>query len=460
MHLPLNTPHFFFDDALIAHQQRVVRRWLPATVFPNPVLEDDRSWEGRVVSLFGTALPDPAGGYRLYYADWSPGTKMHAKLMLATSADGFRWEKPELGAVEWQGSARNNIVLAPDMHTDSPSVIYDPDDAAFPYKLLVYQADDLKQWWGPGWGLYTYQSPDGLHWERMAPGLSLRAGDRTNLMATKEDGKFVAYTRHTEMAVHTGGRAVYRTESDDFRAWSEPALVLAPDLVDEPDVEFYGMPVFQRHGWYIGLLEYWNGATDILETHLAVSRDGKSWLRPQQRVPFIGAAYPWNKAWTTCASNGPLLINEQMVFYFGGRWTSHHFDSAQQHGAIGYASLPLDRFCALEATNGGRVDTVPLTWPGGDLALNADTRESFVSHPMYCNGEIAVEVLDAEGNPLPEWSGDQRASFRGNTHCRCAIHHQLVRWPGDRSLDGLKGKTIRLRFHLTHARLFTVEARG
>jgi hypothetical protein len=99
-----------------------------------------------------------------------------------------------------------------------------------------------------------------------------------------------------------------------------------------------------------------------------------------------------------------------------------------------------------------------MAWPGGNLVINADTRESFESHPGHCNGEIGVEVLDEAGEPMPEWSMDKKAIFNGNTHCRGAIHKGIVRWPDDRSLDELKSTTIRLRFHLRHARLFTFMA--
>ena len=262
------------------------------------------------------------------------------------------------------------------------------------------------------------------------------------------------------MFAQAGARAVYLSRSRDFREWSAPELVLAPDLSDEPDVEFYGMAVFRRHGWFLGLLEYWRSDVDTIEVHLAFSRDGRRWSRPQPRRPFIPASFPWNAKWSSCASNGPLYLNEQMAFYFGGRWTSHHYDSAQLHGAIGYASLPLDRFCALEGlAHGGRFTTPAFDWPGGDLAVNADTRESYESHPLHCNGDLGVEVIGGDGQPLPAWSGEQRAEFRGNTHCRGRVEPGIVRWPGDRSLAELKGRRLALRFHLRHARLFTFTAR-
>jgi hypothetical protein len=458
MDLLPNTPQFFFDDIGIVNQRRVVRRWLPAQVYPRPALEPEMPWEARFLTLYGSVLADPAGGWRMYYTDWAPGHG-HPHVLLATSADGFRWRRPELGVVEWQGSRANNIVLTPDANMDAPSVIYDPVDAVYPYKLLAFQHGDMNVAWGPGWGLWLYRSRDGLAWEQV-PVVRLRAGDMTNLMATRVHGRHVAYTRHPEMMARAGCRAIYRSESaDGLMSWSEPELVLARDLQDEPDVEFYGMSVFERHGWHIGLLQYWRSDVDVIEVHLAFSRDGRRWMRPEPRAPFIAATYDWNRAWTTCASGGPICVGEQMVFYFGGRWSSHSYDSAQQYGAIGYASLALDRFCAIEGAAGGTFDTAPLAWPGGDLTINADTRESFASHPMHLSGEIGVEVLDGEGRELAEWSGERKAVFRGNTHSRARIHDQRVVWPEGRSLAALKGQVVRLRFHLRHARLFTFEAR-
>jgi hypothetical protein len=408
MKLSRGIPQFFFDDTQIAHHRRLVRRWLPAKVFPHPVIVPDRPWEGRNLTLFGTVLPDPGGGYRMYYTDWPAGQGGHRYLLLAMSSDGLRWEKPNLGVVEWAGKKDNNIVLAFTRAADSPSLIYDADDTQEPYKLIVFEsATGAKP--GGEWGLFAYTSRDGLQWTPL-PGVRLAAGDRTNLMPTK------------------------------------------------PDVEFYGMSAFERHGWRLGLLEHWRCSTDVLETHLVFSRDGRAWSRPQPRAPFIDPTYEWNRAWSGCASNGPIILKEMMAFYFGARWTSHSYDSVQQYSTIGCASLPLDRFCALESVTGGQFDTVPIEWPGGELVLNADTRSSYESHAAYCDGQIAVEMLDAEGNPLPEWNGEKRAVFRGNTHSRTRIHDGTVRWPGERKMDVLQGRTIRLRFHLDHARLFTFTA--
>lgn len=454
-------PEYFFDDSLISYQHKLTRTWLPATVFPEPAIRPEKPWESRMAVLYGTVIERPGGGYRIYYTTCAPGQNWVAPernwvILAAESEDGFHWTKPELGINDWRGSSANNISLIPEYANDSPSVICDPDDHQHPYKLVLFEKGNRETKWGPGWGIHGYGSSDGLRWRKLEPVPLVVAGDRTNAVARKVGGNYVIYTRHKLMFQQNGVRAVYRSESPDFASWSEPELVLAPDLEDAPDVEYYGMSVFQRHGWHIGLLEYWRETVDTIETYLVFSRDGKRWQHPSPRRPFIASTYDWNRTWTTCASNGPIIIGDVMVFYFGGRWTSHHYDAAQQLGAIGYASLPIDRFCALEGTSGGRMVTVPIEWPGGELALNADTRQSYNSHSANANGEIAVEILDADGSALPDWSGENRAVFRGNTHAFGGIHNQTVEWPEARRLDSLRGTTIRFAFELRHARLFTI----
>jgi len=393
MDFALNTPQYLFDDSLIDGgygdgcfpPKRLVRRWLPCSVLPNPVLRPEMPWEGRAVFLYGSIIPDPSGGYRMYYTNYAPG-KGHSFAMLATSADGFRWKRPELGLVEFDGSTANNIVFTtqPGWVFDSPCVIHDPADSSWPCKMACFQHNVNDAMWKDSFGMYTFRSADGLRWEQL-PGKggqmgapSVRMGDRSSFYRDARSGKYVYLSRQPEFFEKVGVRHVARTDSDDFASWSAPELILAPDFDDEPDVQFYGMPVFQRHGWYFGLLEYWHDEQDVIEVHLAISRDGKRWQRPH-RTPFIAATYPWNRAWNTCSNTAPIIVNEQMLFHLGGRWQAHGWDTARMDGSIGIASLPLDRFCAIEGGAGGSSPLCPsrgrgATSPSTPTPANRSTR--------------------------------------------------------------------------------------
>ena len=450
-------PQYFFDDTLISFQGHLTRRWMPATVFPEPVVVPDKPWEPRILAIFGTVLEQEDGSYRMYYTGFTGNRNYHMKVFVAESEDGFRWTKPELGIVDWQGSRANNITLTPDHSNDGPSVIYDPEDAEQPYKMVMFGRKDLVNRWGPDWGIYAYGSKDGLTWQRRRPEVLFRAGDRTNAMARKSDGRYVIYTRDPDMKY----RVIYRTESTDFISWSDLEMVLEPDLEDAPDVEYYGMSVFERNGWFFGLLEHWQASNDVLQTYLVLSRDGKTWRHISPRAPFIAPTHDWHRDWLNCASNAPIIIDDVMVFHIGGRWMSHHYDRAQQLTGIGYASLPIDRFCAMEGQRNGRLVTPPIKWPGGELLLNADTRGgTYSGHPGVCYGAITVELFDADGKPLPGWSEKDEAKFIRNTHSCGGIGEQKVQWPEEKQMDQLKGKTIRLAFTFNDARLFTITAQG
>lgn len=461
MTLPTDSPQFLFDDAWIASSSGVTRRWMPADLHPEPVLRPDRPWEGRMLGLFGTTMAAPFEGapYRMYYTNFEPEARRRTSnvepaVFLAVSDDAMTWHKPGLDAVPLEGAAANNMVHRPGHHLDSPSVFHDPDDAPAPFKLLAFEAQHRTDIWNRTWGLYTYTSRDGVRWNptRTDGERNIKAGDRTSVWPQRLDGRYAASTRSHAIT----RRAVSLSTSEDFTNWTEPELILDTDLVDEPDVEYYGMPVFQRHGWFIGLLEVWRSGTDVMEVHLALSRDGVHWLRPQPREPFLAPAFDWNRAWNTCASNGPLVIGDQMVFHFGGRDLAHGFAAVTGLGAIGCATLGTDRFCAVEAETGGSLETPPFAWPGGELALNADTRRRATSHPMALDGSIRVEVLDEQGEPI---GGYEDATFIANTHCRGEVHDDVVRWTNGNALTSLAGCTIRLRFTLRDARLYTFEAR-
>lgn len=448
-----NMPQYWFDDSMIAHHARVTRKWMQPSLFPYPALVPDQAWEGRVLCLFGTVLPHPDDGFRLYYSNYCRHTQ---SVLLATGKDGINWRKPNLGLVDWEGSTNNNIVHSSRRTMDSPSLMYDPEDAAFPYKMIACEMEPAREpQAGLSIALYGYGSADGLHWTRWTDDPVLKAGDRTNIMPEKQQGKYVIYTRAPDMLTTSGKRCIYRSESANFMEWTEPELVFEPDLYDRADVEFYGMSVFARNGWHFGLLEYWHSDEDRLEIHLAYSRDGKTWSRPEPRIPFIASQYDWNRKWNSCASNGPLIIGTKMVFHVGGRWSGHGVPPTDAYGAIGFATLPVDRFCALEAQSEGQVITVPIRWPGGKLLLNADTRESFHSHPVYVNGEISVDILDVDGHPIAGRSGEHAGVYRENSHGWREERSGEVKWRDGTSLNDLIDQDVRLKFRMRHARLFT-----
>lgn len=101
-----------------------------------------------------------------------------------------------------------------------------------------------------------------------------------------------------------------------------------------------------------------------------------------------------------------------------------------------------------------------MVWPGGDFALNASTSAALDGDPRLKDGEMQVEVRNAEGQSVEGFSGDDSLHFNDNMPMRGFTDSAVLRWPGDRSLDELTGSTIRLVFHMRHAHLYSFRSTG
>jgi len=448
--MELSETQLLLDDEAIESHTRVHRKvHQPQRFGPDPILRPDRAWEGQCVCLYGSVLQDPESGlYHMYYQTFNKvPPPENTYVCCATSEDGLTWEKPEIGDVAYRGSKRNNIVLE-GFHggLDSPSVILDPDDPDRRYKLLTYGR-------APGGaGLYAAFSGDGLHWrareEMVAPGV----GDRTNVML--DAGKaapYVAYTRRGTMMRDHGRRTVYRSESADFVTWSDPQLALAPDLADSHDLQFYGFSAFRCGSAYVGLLQVLHSLEDVQDIQLAVSRDNVAWERVEPREVFfpLGRRDSWEGAWVSIASNAPIERDGRLWFHYEGRNAAHGQVWPFPKGAIGVAMLRRDGFASLEAgPTEAHVTTKPVRWSGGRLLVNVDCKAAGATDGAQMVGTARLEVLDDAGNAVPGLTREECEVFRGD-----ALDHEFA-WSSGKTLDGLKGETIRLRFWLVSARLY------
>ena len=118
------------------------------------------------------------------------------------------------------------------------------------------------------------------------------------------------------------------------------------------------------------------------------------------------------------------------------RWGARKWDAR-----LALAKLRLDGFFYLEARDKpGTMVTRPFELKGDKLQVNVDASE----------GLVRVELLDAQGHPIPHFSGVAAKAQRKVDQLRMEPE-----WRGQTSLSSLKGKVIRLRFHLDNARLYS-----
>ena len=441
----LTKSQLFLDDLWIDEQHKLTRLWHAADIYPEPVLRAEKPWEGTSIQV--ATVMKTGDHWKMYY---EAHHAMHSRPVccLAESDDGMQWERPSLGLVEYCGNKQNNI-LPVESGKSLRQICHDPEDEKAPYKMTCL---------GPG-GIRGSISQDGYQWTELDKPLisSPPAGDVQALWFNKVDGRYII-THKTN-----GGRsrrAVCIAESEDFHTFFDSRLIMKADLIDPPDVEYHGMMGFAYADLHLGLAERWiNVPTNHFELLLTWSHDRKTWHRPVPREPFIGPTYDWNQGWHMGASSGPYQVGNQLWFHFTGGRRRPHFcvkGGPPKREVVGLATITVDRFASITAGfMEGQLVTKPMTWPGGDLLLNASTTRHLDSYPLDGGGAMQVEVWDESGQPIEGFAGESAAPFDRNAPTRGTVEPATVSWPGDRSLSELAGRRIRLMFLMRDSHLFS-----
>ena len=111
---------------------------------------------------------------------------------------------------------------------------------------------------------------------------------------------------------------------------------------------------------------------------------------------------------------------------------------------MGLATLRVDGFVSVNSgADGGTLTTRPFLFLGDALVLNADAK----------GGEIVVEALDSEGQPIKGFGRDEAIPVTSDS-----VRHSL-RWKEQKDLHQLQGRPMRLRFHMRAARIFSFTPR-
>ena len=465
------TPQLFIDD-LIVDETHALTSTLhqPAKYAGNPIMTPLYPWEGRL-TLYGTVWRnEETGTFRMWYQGYggmgiprmgddisdSPWKGFDGRNLLytigyATSNDGVFWERPNLGLVEYEGSRDNNLVLLDAAYANIIEDPRDPDPDRL-YKSLFFEARDPAGTPNMGDGVSVAFSPDGLRWTKYHGNpVITRSSDSHTLLGWDDlHGKYVSFARPS---VHEGNmtRRIGRSTSDDFTNWTVPEDVLVPDDDDPPGLEFYGMPVFKYHDLYIGqLLAYHTPPEEpqirfmgTIDVQLAVSRDGIEWRRAGGRKPFIPNGPPGSlDAGEIYMARGPVVVDDELWFYYSVCAVEHGITG--RSGPICLAKLRLDGFVSMDADHEmGTLITKPFLVDGDRLSINAAAR----------SGSVAVAVLDEHGIQHEGFSRADCAVFDGD-----AVGHRVT-WRTKTSLDELRGHSVRLKFYLRNAELYSFTVR-
>ena len=473
----------FIDDYLIDQLSGAELR----LHHPEPkeiAMEYDAPWEGSG-SGYNSVFKD-GDLYRMYYKAWQHESASKEKThsiycCYAESKDGIHWEKPDLGLYEFEGSKHNNIVfirgIMDGVNADGghPAVFKDENPNVSPdalYKAFLRSQDENKK------GVFAFKSPDGIHWKAMSkvPVISDGAFDSQNLAFwDNERGEYRAYWRYfdeeTDSTRFKGFRSIRTATSRDFIHWENQADL---EYVDSPREELYtnvikpyyraphlfvGFPIrYTNRGWSESMkalpeLEHrqWRSSikerygTAITESLLMVSRDGATFKRWNEAFlrPGIERKGTWNYghqylAWSPVVTKSALEgAPDELSFYaIENYWTG-------KSCSLRRYTLRVDGFVSVSANmKGGELITKPFVFTGSSLFLNFSSSAA---------GSIQVEIQDEAGKPISGYTLNECPPIFGDSLAR------IVNWEKGSELSALEGKTVKLRFVLKDADLFSIQ---
>lgn len=468
-----------FIDAHLIDELKGAERQLHHPVPQAEAITHDAAWEG-AGSGYHSVIHD-SGLYRMYHRGSALGVE-NGRLKVgrqvycyAESRDGIHWDKPNLGLHEYNGSKDNNIFwTGVGIHNFAPFLDTNPDcPPESKFKALGGTAKEG--------GLFAFHSADGIHWTlmRKEPVVTEGAFDSQNLAFwDAAAGKYRAYFRTFSKGITTGKvwkpagyRSIRTASSPDFLKWGDEA-----DLTyeDSPEEHLYtnqiapyyraphiliGMPTrYIERGWSKSMRQlpqlehremrskaHLRYGTAITEGLLMASRDGvhfdrwnEAFLRPGIQRPETwqyGQNYiAWNVVETK--SQLPDAPNELSLYASEGGWTG---DS----NVMRRYTLRLDGFVSINAGwKGGELVTKPIRFDGNRLTINFATSAA---------GGIRVEIQDDAGKPYPGFSLDDCPDTFGDDVDR------VVEWNNGADVSSLAGKSVRLRFVLRDADLYSLK---
>ncbi|MBI3972667.1 MAG: hypothetical protein HY332_15425 [Chloroflexi bacterium] len=480
----------------------VSHRWHSARKNPKPVLVGDRPWDRVGAFVYGTVLRDE-GRLRLWYqarADAQAGNT-HS-VAYAESSDGVRWDKPALGAVDFEGSRANNLTDAV-LHLPSVGRLGNGDLAAAggPAYWMAGHAAAGAAMHGvnPGYprrAMYLLHSNDGYRWRRAGGGDGrplwdpdevtvggYGAGSDVNpVVYDAPRRRYIAAAKlHVPFEGHHRRSFAIRT-SPDLRTWSAPRMALAPDAQDDQRAcerglhraDFYGLTFHPYPEFLLGFiwvfymaapppeiewpqprrLYGWGREGHIAEIQLAFSYDGEYWQRPPGRPAFIasGERGKWD-AGNVATANLPVLIGDEHFHYYGGGPIYHGATHRPPNpfrpavgpfNATGLARIKRDRYASFSASVGGSLLVDHGRMDGRVLRVNARTP----------HGSVRAAVLDASGREVPGLGLSECRAFNGDDV------DGIISWEAADLRAVPVGQEAAIRFVLEEADLFGYEVTG
>ena len=476
------TPQYFIDDHIVDSRwalnytngstEMVVRVFHAPKKHPaNPLIVPHKTFgqtdptQPRTGAGFLSAVRDPSDGvFRIWYQLNIPQPARNANddkarrtgtyaIAYAESKDGLSWKIPDVDPagdpqagdrnVIWRGTTGN---LA-----EGPCILDLPEHAKRGFKHVMLYIDRK--------GLCLIGSQDGIRWDPSSVTLLAKIhSDTQNCLIYDEARRlFVMYCRPRDryggasmLELGEGRRIAVMTSPELWREWKlDTQIIMVPDELDARQglAGHYIFGVKQHAGVNWGFLTLFKWNTD-LQSEMAFSRGGLDFWRFPHRPKLIelGNKDAWDDGMIISAP-GWVEVGDEWWLYYTGYDGPHGYDENRAQGlfrtgSIGLATLRKDGFVSMRGPeNGGVIVTRRLRWPGGRLMINVNAS----------GGELRVRVTDDHRKVVPGLGYDDCVPIRGDS-----VGHE-VKWT-KRSLDELKGESLRLEFQLARADLYSFRA--
>jgi hypothetical protein len=472
----------FLDDYHIQSMTGLGRVYHQPVKHPVPVIMPDQPWEmgperGRSVNwVLGIEWSPTLGRYRMWY-----NAGDYRRPCYAESADGLTWTKPILNLsgtnFDGSGSKSNNIIdlgYAPkDSDEQRPVIIRDDRD---PDTNRRYKAVVLRL---PERTMRLLFSSDGLRWTWSGNTLFTNS-DEYRLLHDTLTGRYVFFGK---VVTTNGRRNVTMATSVDFNTWSANQHYFEADATDQTLgntrkaqwlsdtnrvqpvyinsqawTDINNMPAFIYEGLYLALpcISDYTGSSPafkqdgVLYPELTVSRDLAGPWNRLDRSPFINVSMKnatnlYDQGMAITGQTQPVRVGDELWFYYTG--CVHTHAQFQSHGtdylktAIHLAKLRLDGFASLHAgATAGSVVTTSLPVSGKSLYVNAAAQA----------GTLKAELLDADTDTvIPGYTLAKSVAIKTD-----AVRARL-QWQGVTDLSALAGRSVKIRFSVQNADLYS-----
>jgi hypothetical protein len=449
------------DDWPILIRQGIDRRWFAAEPWPGAADWHDPLLESAAVTA---VRRDPESGQ---WRMWGGGTADRKKgdegvgLTAYESTDGFDW-RPMLQSspVDRGATPRASHLVFSGEHAAHGAPFFDERESDPARRFKMPYSDLSKNPIDASYGTCRVAvSPDGIHWT-----IDKQAVWRPQHTDTLFPVVFNPYTGKYQWTGRPilGDRRVSLDQTVDWKHFDKPQVILHPDPMDPPGVEFYGMPQFLYEGYFLGFLwRMWGADNDLVgstrfkgrvDAELTYSVNGLAWNRTNRqnflpdRGPGrgdVGSEYP-----TAMVQDDQGWLRIYTNSHVGEHADGRKFAPGEVDSRVTVSRWRRDGFCGLESrSDTGTILLRGLVPRGGQVLLNATTGRF---------GRIRAELRDLANKPLPGYELDKSVPVTGDGH------FLPLRWQDGgavrETLDPLQGKPFKLYLELEQARLYAVRA--